>query len=759
MIPAPAEGGKLGTFAGVFTPSVLTILGIVLFLRLGYVVGSVGLMHALLMIAAANAISILTSISVAATATNLRVKGGGDYYLISRTLGLGFGGAVGIILFLAQSVAVGFYCIGFAEAVTGLLPGGGPPLLQAAAAIAVIGLSGLAWLGSDWATRFQYLIMGLLCLSLGAFAFGAWQAWDPAQLTQNLAAPANAPAFWVAFAIFFPAVTGFTQGISMSGDLRDPARSIPLGTFAAVLLSMAVYFVVAILFAAAMPGQALAADGMAMKRLSAAPILFNAGVIAATLSSALASFLGAPRILQAMARDDVLPILKPFAAGVGPGSNPRRAVLLTGAIALLVVSSGSLNAVAAIVSMCFLLSYGLLNYATYFEARAASPSFRPTFRFFSRHAALAGAAGCAAVMLAIDATAAISAGALTFAVYQYIRLRAVPARWADSRRSYHLQQVRDHLLAAAAEPEHPRNWRPQLLVFADDPARRACTLQVASWVGGNTATITAVRVLERQGPRALRERGAAEKELAAELDALEIPAFPLVVAGPRLDEAISTTIQAAGIGPARANTVLANWMRGASAAHPFATGRFSQNLRTAFRLGCNLLLLNAEPAAWEKLGAIPSRDRRVDIWFADNVTGELMLLLAHLMTRSPEWEDASLRLLAVTTDPAMAGGLTEQIREKLDDVRIKADVKVLPGAGEKDLVQASRDASLVFVPFGIRSDELVSTLNSTIKDLVERLPVTVFAMAANDVDLEADPDGEQPTPELAGSQVDPQSRS
>jgi amino acid transporter len=176
-----ANANKLGTFAGVFTPSVLTILGIILFLRLGYVVGHAGLMNALIIIAIANSISILTSISLSAVATNLKVKGGGDYYLISRTLGLEFGGALGIVLYLAQSVSIAFYCIGFGEAVGALTSN--PlltPRLVALAAVALLFI--LAWLGADWATRFQYVVMALLMASLASFYIGGISNWDTSRV-------------------------------------------------------------------------------------------------------------------------------------------------------------------------------------------------------------------------------------------------------------------------------------------------------------------------------------------------------------------------------------------------------------------------------------------------------------------------------------------------------------------------------------------------------------------------------------------------
>jgi amino acid transporter len=729
------QAGRLGAFAGVFTPSLLTILGIVLFLRLGYVVGSVGLVEALLIMAGAHLVSIVTSLSVAAIATNLRVKGGGDYYLISRTLGLGFGGAIGLVLFLAQAVAIGFYCIGFAEAMTGIVGLSGPWASRGIAAAAVAGLFAVAWAGADWASRFQYVVMALLVMALVSFALGAMPVWQGEALRANLEQPL--------------AVTGFTQGVSMSGDLRDPARAIPRGTFAAVGLSMLVYFAAALLFAGAASNADLAQDGFAMRRLSQWPATFDAGVIAATLSSALASFLGAPRILQAMGRDEVLPLLRPFAVGSGANANPRRAVLLAGAIALTVVLAGSLNAVAALVSMWFLLSYGLLNYATWYEAQAASPAFRPSFRFFSRRVSLAGAVGCLAVMAALNVAAAIGAAAIVFAVYQYVRLRAVPARWADSRRSFHLHRVREHLLAAEAEPARARDWRPQVLVFSDDPERRQRLLKFAQWVEGGAGLVSVVRVLELRGPQAVEQRAAAEVALREELKTVGSTAHPLVVSTGNLDEAIGIIVQSAGIGPLRVNTAVVNWMQESSLLRTLSTARFGGNLRTAFRLGCNLLMLDANDDEWKALNEQAPQERRVDIWWMPGATGDLMLLLAHLMLRSDDWDGASLRVVSLPPADGDARALAESIESRLREVRIDATVEVAEQDSPDALYALSRDASLVFMPFSIHGGRFYDGLGDEIDAHLAALPVTVLTLAAQDVALEADPD--QPVDVDAGA--------
>lgn len=739
----PARGAQdngLSTFAGVFTPSILTILGIILFLRLGYVVGSSGLVKALAIILLANVISVLTTFSVSAIATNFRVKGGGVYYLISRTLGLRYGGSIGVVLFLAQSVSIGFYCVGFAEAFIAMAGADNQLLVQMLAAIAVLALFWVAWRGADVATRLQYFVMALLAASILSFVAGALGQWDGGLLLRNMGQPAQSPPFWILFAIFFPAVTGFTQGVAMSGDLRDPGRSIPAGTFLAVGLSIVVYVGVAILFAASAPNQSLAGDYAAMRNIASAGWLIDVGVIAATLSSALASFLGAPRILQSLAGDRIFPLLHWFAHGKGPGRNPQRGVALSCVIALSVVALGNLNAIAPVVSMFFLVSYGLVNYATYFEATAASPSFRPTFRWYNRYLSLIGMFACFGVAVAIDIWSAVIAMAILFAIFQYLKVKGSAARWADSRRAFYLKQVRENLLAASREVEHARDWRPHILAFSDSAERRAGLLRFASWVEGGSGLTTVVRVLEGEGVRMLKLREAAIEEMTKELKQYRSNAFPMVIAAPSFEAALPVVVQAAGTGPISINTVLANWIEGKSGlVSEWASSRFGQRLRTAFRLGSNLLILHAKQGEWEELDKVPAAGRVIDIWWRADKTGQMMVLLAYLMTRSEEWSNATIRVL-IPVHNESADSHLEEVKSIFSAARIEAETEVVVDADSHSIVTHSASASIVFFQFGIRQGRIVDTFGNDVSDILSELPMVVMSMAAQDVDLDAQPD-------------------
>ncbi len=738
--------GNLGTFGGVFTPSVLTILGIILFLRAGYVVGSGGLATSLIIIAVANVISVLTSVSLAAIATNIKVKNGGDYYLISRTLGLEFGGAIGVVLFFAQAISIAFYCIGFGEALASfhIFAGLGiSPRAIAAAAVAFLFI--LAWMGADWATKFQYIVMVLLVLALASFFVGGFLSWDLATLQANWSAPEEKTSFWFLFALFFPAVTGFTQGVSMSGDLRDPGKSLPMGTFLAVAVSILVYFSVALVFSGVLPNAELAGDYDAMRKIAFWPWLISAGVVAATLSSAMASFLGAPRILQSLAGDKIFPFLTFFAKGAGDSQNPRRAVILAAVIALATIGIGNLNVIAPIVSMFFLISYGLLNYATYFEARSASPSFRPTFTFFHYRLSLVGALACLGVMLAIDPRTGIVAVAILFAIYQYLQRTADPARWADSRRAYTLQKIREYLLKTSLTPEHPRDWRPQILTFSEDKGRRPQLLRLSGWLEGGSGLSTLVTLLEGKDLLLAKKKEETEKELLEVIREQNSAAFPLVLTTEHIENAVHTLLQAHGIGPLRPNTILLNWLDedAAGIASPantkFREFLLGRQLKTLFRLGCHIVILHTRADRWDSLMKLSDEHAIIDIWWSDDATGNLMLLFGYLISRSEDWKGVQLRVI-LANDQEKTQKNQEEMEEILRDVRIEADVVFVQGQNKDVITDISKDSTFILLPFKFYGNTIKTKFSGSPDEILSNLPPAALVLAADDIDLAAEPE-------------------
>jgi amino acid transporter len=731
--------GTLGTFGGVFTPSFLTILGIILFMRLGYVTGGAGLGGALLILSIANSISVITSLSLAAISTNLKVKGGGPYYLISRTLGAEFGGSIGIVLYIAQSISIAFYCLGFGEALAAALP---EPYnnAQLIAGICVVILFSFAWLGADWATKFQYVVMLILTISLCSFFIGGYYHWDYELLIRNFSAPIGAPSFWFLFALFFPAVTGFTQGVNMSGDLKDPGVSLPLGTFLAVGISMLIYFATAIVLAGSLSADVLLSDYGAMNRIAIKPDLILAGVLAATLSSAMASFLGAPRILQSLANDKLFGFLQPFAKGYGPTRNPRRGVLLSSLIAFVTIAVGQLNLIAPVVSMFFLISYGLINYATFFEARAASPSFRPLFKYYNLYLSLAGAIACLGIMMTIDFNASIAALAVLFGIYEYISRVAPSARWADGRRSYHMQRIRAHLLAADLNSDHPRDWRPNILLFVVNEERRFSLYRFSSWLDANSGFTTIVKILTGKGMKSLKRRQEAEAELQKEIKALKIQAFALALSAPNTDVGIHTLVQGFGIGPLHANTLLLSWI--AQEEHQDATHHsnlYFHHLQTASRLGCNLVLLDDENKDWSFLEDIPLQARVIAVWWWGGASSRLSLLLAYLMTRTDSWTGATIRLF-VPCQHDNSKEIEAKLIQTLKDVRIQADVVMVLDVDLKKICDHSQDSEIVFMPIKFQHNKPTSLIGEPLAGLLPTLPVTALILAEKDFEINAEPE-------------------
>jgi amino acid transporter len=737
------KAGQLGTFAGVFTPSILTILGIILFLRLGYVVGNAGLARAILIIGIANLISVLTSFSLAAIATNMKVKGGGDYYLISRTLGFEFGGAIGIVLFLAQSVSIGFYCIGFGEAVCAIIGTAQTVhLSQIIAGTALAFLFILAWTGADLATKFQYVVMTFLVLALLSFYIGGIRNWDTQLLIQSWSSPGPQHNFWILFALFFPAVTGFTQGVSMSGDLKDSGKSLPVGTFSAVFLSIIVYFSIAVIFAASSPLAQLASDYGIMKKTAYWGLFIDAGVIAATLSSAMASFLGAPRILQSLSADKTFPILNRFAKGVGKSNNPRRGILLSFAIALATIFLGQLDLIAGIVSMFFLISYGLLNYATFFEANAQSPSFRPRFKWYNKRISLMGFIACLGIMLAIDFKTGIAAVAVLFAIYHYLKQSPAPARWSDSQRSYSLKLIRDNLIATQKDPEHPREWRPFILALSDDNERMMELLDFSALIEGKSGMTTAVKIIQGSGLKAVKLKETAQAQLTAAIKERDTHAFPLALSTPDLHSGLSMLFQSFGIGPVKANTVLFSWNE------PLAQADDAENqityishLRLALQNECNVILLDKKSSF--SLTSETGISKTIDIWWIDDDSSRLMILLAYLITRNESWEDAQIRLLAIHLDTDNQDNI-QILTKMLEEIRIDATPQIILGADAQSILSLSKKTDLVFLPFTLQDGVPALFKKIPMDRVIPHLNTVALVLAAQKVDLDTEPEEGKP---------------
>lgn len=734
-VPPPTVG-RFGTFGGVFTPVVLTILGVIMFMRTGFVVGYSGLWLALLILALSKVITTLTTLSLSAIATNLDVRVGGVYFMISRVLGPDFGGSIGITLFIAQAVSVAFYTIGFTEAIFGILGGVSPDSIvpQIVSSIVVTGLFVLTFKGADVALKAQYVVLAVLLLSVVAFLVGGLMEFDSATLDANRrSAFTNEVGFWTAFAIFFPAATGISAGANMSGDLKDPGKSIPSGTILAIIFTAVIYVALIILQAGSSPRGEMIADPFgALQRMSLWGPFIVAGVFAATLSSALGSFLGAPRILQAMGQDRLMKPLEFFGKGSGPANEPRRATVLSFIIAVSVIWAGDLNAVAEVISMFFLIAYGMINTSAFVESKSANPSFRPRFRAFHWSLALTGAIGCLVAMVKINETYALVALGITSLLYFYLRNRDIQTSWGDAKQGYIFQRTRDNLLYLGQSKSHPKNWRPILAAVGPEPINEARLVQMGAWLECRRGLYTVAHIYETPEPHLtdrLRARDGRRDELRQYLDSLDIVAFPEVVAVEEFREGLTTFLQAYAIEGVRPNTVLA------SIPPPTDVEGRQRLLETeeiirAFNV--NLVLLKAADMALDK------PQRVIDLWWRGDRNGSLMALLAYLMTLDRTWRTARLRIFRAVTDAGAEATARKRLKELLVNARIDAEIHVfVANSHPHEFIpeHSGTTADIVMLGLSTVDMEQFPQYLAAMEPMLQRLPTTLLVRSNGEADL------------------------
>ncbi len=690
-----AEGNRFGTFAGVFTPCVLTILGVIMFLRFGFVVGQAGVWAALLIVLASKLITVLTSLSLSAIATNTRVEGGGAYFLISRSLGPEFGGAIGLLFFAAQALSVALYVIGFTEAMLVYLPEGTSPTVVAT--ITNVAVFACVAIGAGWTLKIQFAILATVIASLLSFYLGALRSFDPNLLAAN-AGPSfsGGETFWTMFALFFPAVTGIMAGANMSGDLREPARSIPRGTLAAVFVTGLVYASQAILMGGSRSREALIDDTLILADIAILPAMIAAGVFAATISSALGSMMGAPRILQSLARDRLFRTLQPLGVGSGKNREPRRAILTTFLISEAGIVLADLNTIAPLITMAFLVTYGLLNLATFYESITKNPSYRPQFKYCHWSTSLAGAVGCAAVMMLIDWRWAIMASGIVVAMHWYLSRVELSADWGNLQSGLLFERTRRNLMKLEDELYHPKNWRPFVLALSGTGFSRLYLVVFGSWLSSDTGVLTLGQVIPGELDDRHQRRVSQEKILHAMIKENKLSAFPAVVVSTDYVTGVEALVQCQGLGRLRPNIVLLGC--------PLTADRmrvFSGLLRNLEALGRSVVVLRRTDEPEDDWSA-PSGT--VDVWWRGRANGELMVLLAHLILDHPQWQGRKLRLLRVVDNQAGIDEVRAHLDKLLKEARIKGTTKVVVSNDPASAIQTtSRDAAFVFL--GLQTPE------------------------------------------------------
>ncbi|MDX1477122.1 MAG: amino acid permease [Saprospiraceae bacterium] len=467
--PVVATPVKFGTFKGVFTPTLLTILGVIMYLRGPWVVGNAGVLGAIGIITLATVITLFTSLSMSSIVTNIRIKAGGAFAIIAQSLGLEAGGAIGIPLYVAQALSVVMYIFGFREGWLWIFPDHPAILVDLASFLIIFGITNIS---ANAAFKTQYVILAVIILSL--ISIGLSFLNNPINTDIRLVGNFEGSiennfsgmSFWMVFAVYFPAVTGIMVGANMSGELKDPRVSIPRGTLAAVGLSYLIYVGLTILVAfIATPQELLTNYNVLMDKAFFAPVVI-AGLLGATFSSALASLVGAPRILQALGQNKVLFYNKELSKLDRKGE-PKTAFYITCVIVVLALLMRDLNAIAPILTMFFLITYAMINVVVLIEQGLGQISFRPTLKV-PIIVPLLGAIGCFFVMFIINSTLGLVSLGIVAAVYIYLtRRKNLYTQEGDTRSGMFNSLAEWSAKVVSRLPEaSERAWQPNLLVPA-----------------------------------------------------------------------------------------------------------------------------------------------------------------------------------------------------------------------------------------------------------------------------------------------------
>lgn len=752
-MPSPSSletkqlGNQFGAFGGVFTPSILTILGVVLFMSAGGVIGQAGIINSILILVIAKCITLLTGASIAAISTNSQVKGGGAYFLISRSLGPESGGAIGLTLFLAQAISVPFYILGFTEALTIAFPSMNP-YFELVAYSTTGSLLLVNLLGTGWALRAQYVILGALIISIIIFLGGALSQFDFAQFEKNLdpsysVVGGQTMSFWAAFAIYFPAVTGIMTGVNMSGDLRDPSVAIPRGTFAAIAVGFVIYLAEILICSGSQTRLQLKDtfyETVLDQSLFGLSLVVVIGVFAASISSALGSMMGAPRILQALARDDIFRSLSPFGRGEGPGDEPRRGLIFTTVITLLVLwwamgqreaGGQTLNLVGTILTMFFLYAYGMTNIAAFAESFSRNPSFRPRFKLFHWSTALLGTLGCLGAALLIQWQVALLSVAVIMLLFLYVQQRVLSTTYGDVRRGFYYSRMRENLIKLDRQPPHPKNWRPNTLILTGNPHHRRALTSYALWLENHRGVATLVEVITGPFEEGMAQREDVLQRLENFIEDSPFHAFSEVLVTEDFDQGVLALLQSHALGPLKPNLLMFGWPSSSERSAPFF-----HLVQVAHRLRVSSVLLSSR--GLPRLSA--QEMKRVDIWWRGRENGSLMLILAYLLCRNLEWAKHHVRVLRALQPDEDAQLARAELEEILYESRIRGEACVVEAKPQfkETLITHSHDATVVFLGFrsGAAAEDFdPEVFHQWMNSLLSELPTTFLVSNAGEADL------------------------
>ncbi|KAL2327471.1 hypothetical protein Fmac_020898 [Flemingia macrophylla] len=726
-LPRPAAP-KLGTLMGVFIPCIQSILGIIYYIRFSWIVGMAGIGETLLLVSLCGTCTFLTSISLSAIATNGAMKGGGPYYLIGRALGPEVGVSIGLCFFLGNAVAGALYVLGAVETFLKAVPSAGifretitsvngtaiaQPIqspsshdLQIYGIVVTILLCFIVFGGVKMINRVApaFLIpvlFSVVCIFLGILLARKdhpqegitglssetfRENWSSEyQKTNDAGIPeTDGSVSWdfnSLVGLFFPAVTGIMAGSNRSSSLKDTQQSIPVGTLAATLSTTTLYLVSLMLLGSVATREKLLTDRLLTATIAwPFPSLIKIGIILSTMGAALQSLTGAPRLLAAIANDDILPILNYFK--VADGSEPHVATLFTAFLCIGCVVIGNLDLITPTVTMFFLLCYTGVNLSCFLLDLLDAPSWRPRWKFHHWSLSLVGALLCIVIMFLISWSFTVVSLALASLIYKYVSIKGKAGDWGDGFKSAYFQLALRSLRSLGASQVHPKNWYPIPLIFCRPwgklPENVPCHPKLADFANcmkkkGRGMSIF-VSILDGDYHECAEDAKAACKQLSTYIDYKNCEGVAEIVVAPNMSVGFRGIIQTMGLGNLKPNIVV---MR-----YPEIWRRENLTEIPATFVGIinDCIVANKAVVIVKGLDEWPNEYQRqygtIDLYWIVR-DGGLMLLLSQLLLTKASFENCKIQVYCIAEEDGDAEGLKADVKKFLYDLRMQAEVFVI----------------------------------------------------------------------------------
>lgn len=681
---------KFGTFIGVYVPSILMLFGVIIFLRMGWIVGAAGLYPTFIIITLATLITLITILSLSAAATNIKVGKGGVYFLISRALGIEIGSAIGIPLFLKQCISVAFCIVGFAESLHALLP---------QLSLTLIGLSTLAvitiltYISTNFVLKIQlFIFVGIIASLYSLFAGGEIVSEPVYEASQS-----TPYSFWMIFAIFFPAMTGLESSVSLSGDLKKPSFALPLGTITSVITAYIIYMAIPYFIWHAAPREQLIQDPMIIPHIAKYESLIILGIWGATLSSAIGGLLGASRTLQALADDKIVPSI--LGKEFGPHNEPHIATAITFILSFIAICFGSINLLAPVLTMICLICYTTLNLATGLEDLIANPSWRPAFPIHWS-VSFIGAGLCLLAMLMINSGAAIIAMIFVVSIYVILKKKRLSSTWEDIHYGVLMFLSRFILYRLNWQKPSARAWRPNFLVFTGRPSEASNEiLSFASAISQSKGFLSLASILLPEQYQQDQLPGL-HQNIKTMLKQFRIEALVSLNKASSVANGMKRVILHYGLGPLSPNTIVC----GGNDQHENLTS-YLEVIKLAHEQGKHVVIINDEQKKLSSHVLLKHKMKgNILVWWDDasQENTKLMLIFAYMLRKNPIWKRASICLMGLAKDEKMKQEKEEAFKSMIIHKRLKINREVLirENTEEDDLAiieRHSAQAAMIFL--------------------------------------------------------------